>query len=325
MACRPAVHVKLKAVFIESMECLPVPALPEGPDWTYEIKLDGFRLEAIKSGREVTLYSRRGNVLNHKFDYIAKALAKLDAQTIIDGEVVAMDEDGVSDFSLLQNFRSAASQIHYFAFDILMHRGRSLLTKPLAERRALLSKVLPIHEQVSLSVVDRRAPAHLLKFIRSHGMEGVIAKRADAAYEPGKRSGLWQKHRLNRGQEFVVGGYTPGTHGFDALIVGVYQGKELRFVARVRAGFVPAIRKIVFDKLKRVGKSRCPFVNLPQATPGRWGQGLTAEKMRDCVWIKPEVVVQVDFLQWTSGEMLRHTRFIALREDKTARSVVRET
>lgn len=314
-----------KAAFIETMDCLPVPTLPDGPEWTYEIKLDGYRLEAVKDGGVTTLYSRRRNALNEKFQYVADGLEDLPNSTIIDGELVALDDGNRSDFNLLQNFRSAAATIHYYAFDILMLKGKLLTKVPLEERRAILQKVLPINDHVSLSVVDTRPVANMLKFVRDNGLEGVIAKRADSVYEPGLRSGLWRKHRITMGQEFVVGGYTPGTNGFDALVIGVYRGKDLMFSARVRAGFVPATRRQVFAQIKSLKVAKCPFANLPEKSEGRWGQGLTAEKMKGCIWVKPETVVRIDFLEWTGADKLRHTKFVALREDKDPKKVVKET
>jgi len=225
--------------FIESMECLAVTELPQGPEWTYEIKLDGFRLEPVKNDGDVVLYSRRGNVLNRKFPYIASALKALPNGTVIDGEVVALDENNRSDFGLLQHFRSAETRIHFYGFDILMLRGKPLTAIPLSERRAILANVLPSNDHVTLAAVDPRPAVHILKFVKSHGLEGVVAKRADSVYEPGRRSGLWSKHRINQGQEFVVGGYTPGSNGFDALIVGFYRDRELQFAARVRNGSSP--------------------------------------------------------------------------------------
>jgi hypothetical protein len=141
-----------------------------------------------------------------------------------------------------------------------------------------LGKMVPENDHISVSAVDDSA-AHLLTFVKKHGLEGVVAKRSDGVYEPGKRSGSWSKYRLNAGQEFVVGGYTPGTSGFDALIVGFYEGKDLMFAARVRAGFVPATRREVFAQIKHLKTGECPFANLPEKSGGRWGQGLTA------VWI----------------------------------------
>ncbi len=274
------------------MECLGIKQLPEGGEWSYEIKLDGYRLEAVKA-KDITLYSRRGNELNEKFPYIAAALKKLPVSTILDGEVVALDAKQRSDFNLLQNFRSAEAQIHYYAFDILVLKGKSLLALPLEKRRALLAEVLPRNEHLTLSVVDHGSAQHMLKFVKAHGLEGVVAKRTDSLYEPDQRSGSWVKHLINEGQEFVVGGYTPGTNGFDALIIGFYRGKELMFAARVRAGFIPATRREVFAQIKHLKISKCPFANLPEKSEGRWGQGLTAEKMKGCVWLKPEVVVRI--------------------------------
>jgi DNA ligase D-like protein (predicted ligase) len=321
----PSAKAIARVSFIESMECLPVARAPEGSEWTYEIKLDGYRLEAVKGSRDVTLYSRRRNVLNAKFPYIAEALEGLPASTILDGELVALDASGRSNFNLLQNFRSAELNIHYYAFDILAHRGRNLTGLPLEERRAILADVVEPNSHVGLSVVEKKSAAQILKFVRQHGLEGVIAKRRDSIYEPGKRSGLWTKTRINVEQEFVIGGYTPGTNGFDALIVGFYVGKELRFAAKVRAGFVPATRRQVFAAIKSLKSAKCPFTNLPEVGGGRWGEGLTAEKMKGCVWLKPEAVARIEFREWTGAEHLRHTKFVALREDKDPRKVVRET
>ena len=317
-------HKAISASFIETMDCLPAAKIPEGPEWTYEIKLDGYRLEAVKRKGIVTLYSRRKNVLNQKFGYIAEAFEDLPDETVLDGELVGLDEQGISSFNLLQNFKSAEKQIHYYVFDALVWKGKNLLDSPLHERRDILAKIVPRNDHIALSVVDRRSASSILKFVQQHGLEGVIAKRADSKYEPGKRSGLWTKTRINLGQEFVVGGYTPG-NPFDALIVGFYHGKDLLFAARVRAGFVPATRREVFAKIKGLKTSACPFVNLPEAAPGRWGQGLTAQKMKSCIWVKPEVVVRIDFAEWTGADKLRHTKFVALRDDKDPRKVVRET
>ena len=135
-------EVSRKIGFIETMDCLPVSKLPEGAEWTYEIKLDGYRLEAVRNTKEVTLYSRRQNVLNDRFGYIATALEYLPAGTVIDGEVVGLGPNGHADFYLLQKFRSAQSDIVYYAFDILVHEHRDLTRLPLSERRQILSTVI---------------------------------------------------------------------------------------------------------------------------------------------------------------------------------------
>ena len=129
---------------------------------------------------------------------------------------------------------------------------------------------------------------------------------------------------MNLGQELVIGGYFPGPHGFDSLIVGYYDGDKLMYVARTRNGFVPASRRQVFSKLKHLATPNCPFVNLPETRRSRFGEELNAEKMRKAVWLKPEAVAQIEFLEWTEGDRLRHSKFVGLRKDKNPRSVVKE-
>ena len=127
--------------------------------------------------------------------------------------------------------------------------------------------------------------ANILAAAKEQGLEGVIAKRRDSLYQPGRRTGAWVKYRINRGQEFVIGGYTPGPHGIDSLIVGYYRGKDFVYVARVRNGFVPALRQQVFERIRNLVSPTMPFVNLPDEHPSRWGENLTAEKMKECVWL----------------------------------------
>jgi ATP-dependent DNA ligase len=168
------------------------------------------------------------------------------------------------------------------------------------------------------------APKDLLSAVREQGLEGIIGKRKDSVYQPGKRSGAWIKYRVNRGQEFVIGGYFPGPHGIDSVIVGYYDGDELIYVARTRNGFVPASRRQVFLKLKHLVTPTCPFVNLPETRRSRFGEELNAEKMTKAVWLRPEAVAQIEFLEWTEADRLRHSKFVGLREDKNPRSVVKE-
>jgi DNA ligase D-like protein (predicted ligase) len=324
MAKRGAGKVR-KAGFIEAMECLSVTKIPDGPEWTYEIKLDGYRLQAVKCKGKVTLYSRRKNIVNTKFDYVADALDFLPDETVIDGELVAVGPDGKPNFNLLQNFRSSEAHIIFYAFDILIHKGRDLMSRPLAERRSILARLIKPGDHVGLSEVSDETAIQMLKFVKSHGLEGVVAKRVDSVYQPGLRTGLWSKHRINLGQEFVVGGYIPSHLGLDSIVIGVYRGKELYYAARVRAGFVPATRRQVFNEIKHLKTAKCPFVNLPEEQAGRWGQGLTAEKMNECVWLRPKKVARIEFLEWTGAAHLRHTKFVRLRDDKDPSKVVRET
>lgn len=263
--------------------------------------------------------------MNDRFGYIATALEYLPSGTVIDGEVVGLGADGHADFYLLQKFRSAQANIVYYAFDILVREHRDLTRLPLSARREILSAVVKPNKHVALSVASNRAATEMLEFARKHGLEGLVAKRADSVYQPGQRTGLWSKYRINLGQEFVIGGYVSSHLGLDSIVVGFYRGKDLIYSARVRAGFVPRTRREVFETIRHLKIGKCPFVNLPEAEPGRWGQGLTAEKMRECIWVKADTVARIEFLEWTGADHLRHARFVALRDDKDPQKIAKES
>jgi DNA ligase D-like protein (predicted ligase) len=316
---------KRSAEFIEPMDCAPVPKLIDGPGWVYEIKLDGYRAVAIKYVDSIDLFSRRHKSFNAQYPYIVEALRDLPEGTVVDGEIVALDDVGRPNFNLLSQFRSRASSICYFVFDLLICLDRDLTRLLLSDRRELMKSHLKFYspririaEQFDVSATD------MLAAVRHQQLEGVIGKRKDSFYEPGKRTGAWIKYRVNRGQELVIGGYIPGPHGFDSLIVGYYRGKDLVYVARVRNGFVPASRREVFEKIRSLVSSTMPFVNLPDTHKSRWGDELTAEKMKKCVWLRPEAVAQIEFLEWTEADRLRHSKFVGLRDDKNPRDVVKE-
>jgi DNA ligase D-like protein (predicted ligase) len=316
---------KTDATFVEPMECLSVSKLPDGMDWIWEIKHDGYRGLAVTSRTGVTLFSRRKKSFNRQFPHIVESLADLPEETVLDGEVVAIDDAGRSDFNLLQNFRAEASRIQYCVFDLLCWEGRDLSRLPLIERRELLKSLVVVRDKrIRVSDYVEAAPTDLLSAAREQGLEGIIGKRKDSPYQPGKRSGAWIKYRVNRGQEFVIGGYFPGPHGLDSLIVGYYEGDKLMYVARTRNGFVPASRRQVFSRLKHLVSTTCPFVDLPETRKSRFGEELNAEKMKKAVWLRPEAVAQIEFLEWTEGDRLRHSKFVGLREDKSPRSVMRE-
>lgn len=313
-----------QAKFIEPMECVPVPKLPDGSQWLWELKLDGYRAIGVKSGRKVRLYSRNAKVLDTKFTYIVQALSDLPDDTVIDGEIVALDDGGRPHFNLLQNFVSAAGRIHYFVFDVLCHKGRDVIGLPLTERRQMLGSLKIADPRIKIADYFEVSSEDLVRAAREQHLEGIVGKRKDSHYEPGKRSGAWIKYRLNLGQEFVIGGFTPGPHGLDAVIVGYYRDDELIYVARTRNGFVPASRRSLFENLRPLVTLECPFVNLPEIRKARWGEALTAEKMKKCVWVRPELVAQIEFLEWTHADHLRHSKFAGLREDKEPSQVVKE-
>ena len=241
--------------------------------------------------------------------------------TMIDGEVVAIDADGRMSFNALQHSHSK-TQLHFYAFDVLVHRGRSTLRLPLEERRKLVVNALAkVQYPVIRSTPFEAKPAELIRAAKELELEGIIAKRKDSLYEPGRRSGAWLKYKISRSQEFVIGGYTPG-NPFDALIVGYYDGTELKFVGKVRNGFVPHVRRQVFQKFTGLTTIKCPFVNLPEKRRTMWA--LNASEMKECRWLKPELVAQIEFTEWTPDAHLRHASFLGLRDDKAARQVRRE-
>ncbi len=307
------------------MECLLVSSLPEGPEWTYEIKLDGYRAQALCDGERTQLVSRNGKDLGQRFPALLPELAKaIPHGSIVDGELVALDPSGRPSFSLIQNSATSGATFVFFAFDLLRLEGADLTQRSLSERRALLQTSLRTTDTVQLSESFNISAKQMLELVRGHGLEGVVAKRLSSTYEQGRRTGAWTKLRVELSQELVIGGYTPGTHGFDAVLVGFYRDSKLHFCASVRAGFVPASRRTLHAQLASLEAGVCPFVNLPEASAGRWGQGLTAAKMKNCIWLRPEAVAQFRILEWTPNDHLRHASFVALREDKDPRSVVKE-
>jgi ATP-dependent DNA ligase len=212
-------------------------------------------------------------MVSARFPILAQALAKLPDETSIDGELVALDETGRPSFNVLQNYRRAGSPLQFYAFDVLTLAGRSLQNEPLEERRKVLrTKVMPgLPDSVLFSESLEATASKITEAVKAQGLGGVIAKRRDSLYEPGRRSGAWVKMRVNKGRELVVGGYVANGKNFDSIVVGFYERDDLVYVARVRAGFVPALRVKVFERFPKLEIKSCPFTNLPQRDKGRWG------------------------------------------------------
>jgi bifunctional non-homologous end joining protein LigD len=296
-------------------------ALPRGEDWTYEVKFDGYRTIAIKIGTRVTLYSRNLKDVTRMYPSVAAAVATVKHDVMLDGEIIAFDEEGRPSFQALHH-QSSSSTI-YYAFDLL-HAGDNNLTRmPLAARREELARVLE-GSRVLRSEALPGTPEQIEQAVRGLKMEGVVAKRRLSIYEPGKRGKSWIKVKFNQRQEFVIGGFKPSSSSFDSLVVGYYEGRSLHFAGRVRAGFTPHDRGEVFRSIEPLQVERCPFVDLPSAKTGHWGEGVSAEDMAKLRWVKPRVVVEVSFVEWTREGALRHSQFVALRSDKRARDVRRE-
>ena len=308
------------------MLLLRTDSLPSGDAWLYELKLDGYRAIAFKRNGAVSLRSRNNHDFNARYPAVVEALKHLPDNTVVDGEIVAFDQEGRPSFNALQNYGAGSAPVVYYVFDVMVLGGQDVRREPLVTRRRLLEKrVLPkLPEPVQYAApLDAELPI-LIQSVKVHGFEGLVAKRRTSLYESGVRSGAWMKMRVNRGQEFVIGGYTRGTNTFDALVFGYYEDDKLRYVARTRSGFTPAMRAQLSKQFKGLETDVCPFVNLPEAKSGRWGQGLTAAKMAEVQWLEPVLVGQFEFLEWTADNHLRHSKFIGLRPDKRGRDVVRE-
>jgi DNA ligase D-like protein (predicted ligase) len=317
-----------RAAFIPPMLLLSTNSLPDDVRrWEYQLKFDGYRAIAFKTNGRVYLRSRNDNNFNLRYSRVVPGLAKLPDETVVDGEILAFDEDGRPSFNALQNSSGPQTPMAYYVFDLMMLRGRDLRSEPLETRRALLERhVVPAFiEPVRYAGVLDAGLQDVIAAVKAQGLEGVVAKRRDSRYESGRRSGAWLKMRINRGQELVIGGYTIGTKTFDALVLGHYDDRgRLVYVGRTRNGFTPALRDRLFRALRPLQTDECPFVNLPELRSGRWGQGLTQAKMAQCRWLKPELVARIEFLEWTADDHLRHPRFAGLRDDRRAREVVRE-
>jgi ATP-dependent DNA ligase len=164
----------------------------------------------------------------------------------------------------------------------------------------------------------------LIRAVKKNQLEGIVAKRAGSQYRSGERSPDWVKWRANRGQQFFIGGYIPNGVALDSILVGYYEGRDLKYAANVRAGFSPEFRRVLLTHFEELQVARCPFVNLPDRGERRWGEGMTAAKMAVCRWLDPFIVARIEFLEWTPDNRLRHPRFVGIRSDKDAREVLHE-
>jgi bifunctional non-homologous end joining protein LigD len=334
----PAMRKKTRKVisvpvpdFVEPMKARIVSTPPPGK-WEFEIKFDGWRALILKGGKDVQLLSRNKKDFTANFPAIVEAAKSLPmTDLIIDGEIAALDAEGRSSFQLLQSYDSGGERppLLFYAFDLLRLEGTDLTSLPLEERRTLLQKLMPGSSSVIKFSESLQGDARrLLKKAEDLGLEGLIGKRLGSVYEIGRRSGAWIKLKLHQEQEFVIGGYTEPTgsrQAFGAMIVGVYEKGKLLATGKVGTGFDTAMLRDLHAKFKKIAATKCPFANLPAKTAGKWGQGITAAEMKRCHWLRPKLVCQVRFSNWTSDGRLRQPVFLGLRPDKDAAEVVRET
>jgi bifunctional non-homologous end joining protein LigD len=283
------------------------------PGWIFEPKLDGVRCLAFKDGDEVRLLSRNKLDLSYVYATVSKALGRQAHDFVIDGEIAAV-KDGRTSFALLQQARRMKVPIMYYVFDIVFVDGKRVTSHDVLERKALLKGSL-----------SWRRPLRFVKHVVgdgenyfdaacAQGLEGVIAKRITSRYVHG-RSKEWLKFKCSNEQEFVIGGYTEPQRSrvaFGALLIGYYEGKELRYAGKVGTGFGEATLRSLLKKMKPLVRDGSPFAGEPPLRA-------------NVHWLEPKLVAQVAFSEWTSDGRLRHPRFVGIRDDKKPTEVMRES
>ena len=320
-----------RARFIEPMKARLAEKPSADGDWSYELKFDGIRLIAVKTGKKVSLLSRNKNELAGRFPEIVEAIGNLPArECVIDGEVVALDAEGRSSFQLLQarDMERRKSPVYFYAFDLLQLDGGSLIALPLKARKDVLEKLCadagdPIRYSAEIGD-DARA---LLEEVKRRGLEGIVAKQRNSVYEPGRRSGAWIKLKCVNEQEFVIGGYTPPEGSrkyFGAILVGYYKENRLMFAGKVGTGFTANSLSALHKKFRAEERDDCPFEDLPSKQNGKWVQAITPSMMRKLHWVNPVFVCEIKFAEWTRDGKLRAPVFLDLRDDKKPKEVVQE-
>jgi len=320
-----------KPQFIEPMKARLVDEPPKHGDWLYELKFDGIRAMAIKNDRKVSLISRNGNKLDARFPEIVGVVKNLPVREyVIDGEVVALDEDGRSSFQLLQGLEMEGRKapLRLYVFDLLQLDGKSLLGLPLEQRKQVLAKICEnVGDPIRYSGEISGDVKSLLAEVKRRGLEGLIGKQRNSVYEPGRRSGTWIKLKCVNEQEFVIGGYTPPAGSrkyFGAILVGYYEIGKLRFAGKVGSGFTEKSLSMLHKKFREEEHDDCPFVDLPSKQGGEWVQGITPSMMKKMHWVNPKFVAEIKFAEWTRDQKLRQPVFLGMREDKAATEVKRE-
>ena len=294
--------------------------VPAGQGWLFEVKWDGYRAIATMRSGEVDLRSRNGNSLNGRFPTVVSALVRAlrTPDCVLDGEVVAIGLDGRATFSAMQQGRPGTTYV-YVAFDALEVEGEPLLELPLTERRERLERLVD-KRRGGVQVSDAFEDGHTLyEAAKEQHFEGIIAKRADSVYEPGRRSRNWLKIKTHGRQEFVIAGYTKGqgrrSGRFGSLVLAVSEGGGLRYAGNVGTGFDDAEIEKLLALLRPLERPTTPFAEVPKMPKVRKG---------DVVWVEPELVCEVEFVEWTHDGRLRAPSYQGLREDKRAEDVRRE-
>src|SRR5215213_4956563 len=283
-------------------------------EWIFEDKYDGFRMVATIEDGAVTLYSRNGKIISENYIEVAKALEAIRHDAVIDGELVAIGRDGVSHFQLLQNARRHEAKLQYCAFDLMFQDGNDLRGLTLLERKKRLKAILPKHKLVAFSRHRATFGTKFFKEAERDGLEGIMAKRADSQYLSGVRTDNWLKIKTSKRQEVVIVGFTAPRRSrpcFGALALAIRDGKEWRFIGHVGTGFNHATLKELHGKLTKLKMAKSPFPKKVR------GEAITT-------WVKPTLVAEVKFTEWTNSGEMRHPVYLGLRADKRAEEAIRE-
>ena len=294
--------------------------------WLFEIKWDGYRAISFAHGKELVIKSRNDKIFDEKFYPVTESLKLWRLEAILDGEIVVLDEKGVSNFGALQNWRSEADgDLIYYVFDILWKDGKDLKGLPLSMRRRILNTLNPPAENIRISDVFEQSGLEFFEAAKKYGLEGIIAKRADSEYCPGCRSDDWLKIKANKRQEMVIGGYTRNEDTsklFSSLLLGVYEGGKLKYSGKVGTGFNERQQKEMMRKFKPQAAKKSPFDTEPDVNkPSRFRPNPPHARV---FWLKPKLVCEVSYAEVTSDGILRHPSFEGMREDKSPNSVVLE-
>ena len=295
--------------------------------WEYEIKWDGYRALAFIEKDNAQLKSRNGKSFNEKFYPVYEAIQKWDVNAIVDGEIVVVNEKGISDFGSLQNWRSQADgELLFYVFDILWLDGRDLMTLPLSERKAVLQSIMPPEGIIKIGYSVETNGTAFFNAARELGLEGIIAKRSDSIYLPGARTKDWLKIKINKRQEVVIAGYTKNAGSpkqFSSLLLGVYQDNTFVYVGKVGTGFKDKQQKKLIEMFSPLVTEQSPFSKTPDYNkPSRFRPNPSKVK---ATWLKPSIVCEVSYAEVTTDGVFRHPSFEGLREDKAARELIRET
>jgi bifunctional non-homologous end joining protein LigD len=282
--------------------------------WVFEDKYDGFRMVARIDNGKVTLFSRNGKIISHSYIEVARALEGVRGDAVVDGELVAIGKDGVSHFQLLQNALRHQAKLQYCAFDLMFQDGKDLRALPLTERKKRLKAILPRHRLIAFSRHRATFGTRFFAEAEARGLEGIIAKRGDSLYRSGARTDDWLKIKTSKRQEVVIAGFTAPKRTrpfFGALTLAVREGRGWRYIGHVGTGFSHEVLEQLHGRLIKLKTARSPF-------------GVKVKDEAVTTWVRPQLVAEVKFTEWTSSGEMRHPVYLGLRADKRAEDVVHE-